>query len=229
MPPTTKLHADEHPILVRAGEANLEGDLVLPHRAPAIVALANDVRDGRLHAHSKRIAEALNDAGFATLSLDLATPDERAVARGARGAIEAELLGDRLVSVLEWIFRELETRELHIGILGVGSGVAAAMIAAAHQPLVVGAVVARGGRPHLAGEALERVTAPTLLMVGGRDASALTSSRRTMHRLTNAKAELVVVPNARRAFVESGALEQSIEHAQRWFTRHLGLGTGVGT
>jgi putative phosphoribosyl transferase len=229
MPPTTKLHVDEHPILVRAGETNLEGDLVLPHRAPAIVALANDVRDGRLHAHSKLIASALNDVGFATLSLDLATPDERDAARATRGGLEAKVLGDRLASVLEWILAEAETRELHVGILGVGSGVAAAMIAAAHQPPVVGAVVVRGGRPHHAGEALEHITAPTLLVVGGGDASALASGRRTMRRMTSGQNELVVVPNAGRAFAESGALEQTIWHAQRWFTRHLGLGTGVGT
>jgi dienelactone hydrolase len=167
------------------------------------------------------VAAGLQRAGLATLLFDLLTAaeDERE-ARGARLRFDVALLGQRLAQALDWLAREPATAALPVGLFGASTGAAAALIAAQARAERVRAVVSRGGRPDLAGEALPRVRAPTLLIVGGADPLVLELNREALARLTCEK-ELAVVPGATHLFEEPGALERVGELARSWFLAHL--------
>ncbi len=163
------------------------------------------------------MAEVLNQAGLATLLLDLLTPEEE---RNRANVFDIGLLARRLVDVTGWLAAQPDTTALPVGFFGASTGAGAALVAAAHPGVKVQAVVSRGGRPDLAGDALREVHAPTLLIVGGRDEAVLELNRQAQAAIP-APCELVVVPGATHLFEEPGALEQVATLARDWFLGHL--------
>jgi pimeloyl-ACP methyl ester carboxylesterase len=131
-----------------------------------------------------------------------------------------DLLAERVVGTIDWLAREPDLGDLPVGCFGASTGAAAALIAAAERPQRVKAVVSRGGRPDLAGDALPRVSAPTLLIVGGRDTEVIRLNRLAQARLPG-ESQLVIVPDAGHLFEEPGTLEQVAALARAWFLRHL--------
>jgi putative phosphoribosyl transferase len=202
--------------------AELHGDLVLPPGARGIVLFAHGSGSGRHSPRNRLVAESLNQRGLGTLLVDLLTEQEEAAERDTGHLrFDVGLLAGRLIAVADWLGDEPATAELPLGLFGASTGAAAALVAAAEKPERVRAVVSRGGRPDLAGEALRRVTAPTLLIVGGLDTTVLELNRRALEAL-GGPGELVVVPGATHLFSEPGALEQVAHLAGQWFERHLG-------
>jgi pimeloyl-ACP methyl ester carboxylesterase len=169
----------------------------------------------------------LQSAGLATLLIDLLTLEEEAVDQHtAHLRFDIPLLAERLVAATRWLGEDPSTRSLSVGYFGASTGAAAALVAAATIPERVGAVVSRGGRPDLADEALPRVTAPTLLIVGGRDLAVLDLNRIAMARMT-AVTRLEIVPGATHLFEEAGTLEIVAHLARDWFLRYLPGGSST--
>ncbi|MEX0751797.1 MAG: dienelactone hydrolase family protein [Xanthobacteraceae bacterium] len=164
------------------------------------------------------VADALNDRAIATLLFDLLVPEEEA---DRANVFDIPLLADRLVDAIGWLEKEPLVGKLPLGLFGASTGAAAALVAAARLPHRVGAVVSRGGRPDLAGDALDTVRAPALLIVGGVDFGVIELNEQALARLRGPKA-LEIVPNASHLFPESGALEAVIDLAAEWFKRYLG-------
>jgi pimeloyl-ACP methyl ester carboxylesterase len=207
-------------VTVPAGDVSLSGDLVLPDNAAAVVVFAHGSGSGRHSPRNRQVAEALNDAGLGTLLLDLLTAaEERIDLITAEYRFDIALLGGRVIAAIDWVDGRLA--HLDIGLFGASTGAAAALVAAADRQDVVGAVVSRGGRPDLAGPALERVTAPTLLIVGEADPQVLELNTLALDRLGSRERRLVVVPGATHLFEEPGALEEVAGLAADWFTSHL--------
>jgi putative phosphoribosyl transferase len=207
--------------IVAAG-ATLTGDLVVPTGAKGIVAFAHGSGSSRLSPRNRFVAEALNEAGLATLLIDLLTPAEDATDQVTRELrFDIALLARRMTFVVDELARNENLRTLRIGLFGASTGAAAALIAAADRPALVHAVVSRGGRPDLAGDALARVKAPTLLIVGGADDEVLALNRNALWRLSTRLQELRIVPGATHLFEEPGALEIVAHLAAAWFQRHL--------
>jgi pimeloyl-ACP methyl ester carboxylesterase len=163
------------------------------------------------------VAAALRSAGLATLLFDLLTEKEAA---DRRNVFDIELLAERLALATAWVGHREDTKSLPIGYFGASTGAAAALVAAARAPKDIGAIASRGGRPDMAGPLLGQVRAPTLLIVGGDDTGVLELNREALAQLRCEKS-LEVVPGATHLFEEPGALDQVIELARRWFTRHL--------
>jgi dienelactone hydrolase len=210
-------------VVVAAGDASLVGDLVIPPETVGIVLFAHGSGSSRHSPRNRFVAAVLQEARLATLLVDLLTEAEEAVdARTAHLRFDIGLLARRLGSVSDWLRQEPRTASLRLGYFGASTGAAAALVAAADRPVQVAAIVSRGGRPDLAGEALSRVHAPTLLIVGGSDPFVLELNRQALQRLAGEK-QLVVVPGASHLFEEPGALEQVAQLARDWFTRHLAL------
>jgi pimeloyl-ACP methyl ester carboxylesterase len=190
----------------------------------------------RLDRHGAPIRaaiESMNGARFvhdqqarlATLLLDLLTPEEDATdERTAQLRFDIALLAERLIVAVDWLREREDTAALPIGCFGASTGAAAALIAAAERPRAVGAVVSRGGRPDLAEDALERVDAPTLLIVGGLDTVVVELNEQALRRLATATKRLEIIPRATHLFPEPGALEQVAQRARDWFIEHLSSG-----
>jgi putative phosphoribosyl transferase len=211
----------EQAVHVPAGEVSLDGDLGLPDGARGIVLFAHGSGSSRLSPRNRHVARLLNEAGLATLLVDLLTPEEEAFdARTARLRFDIDLLAERLVEVTDWLGDRAETRGLRRGYFGASTGAAAALVAAAARPQVVHALVSRGGRPDLAGPALPLVRAPTLLIVGGEDVAVIELNRRALAQLRT-EADLAIVPGATHLFEEPGALDEVARLARQWFERHL--------
>jgi putative phosphoribosyl transferase len=211
----------EQAVHVPAGEVSLDGDLDLPDGARGIVLFAHGSGSSRLSPRNRHVARLLNEAGLATLLVDLLTPEEEAFdARTARLRFDIDLLAERLVEVTDWLGDRAETRGLRRGYFGASTGAAAALVAAAARPQVVHALVSRGGRPDLAGPALPLVRAPTLLIVGGEDVAVIELNRRALAQLRT-EADLAIVPGATHLFEEPGALDEVARLARQWFERHL--------
>ncbi|MGD0452249.1 MAG: phosphoribosyltransferase family protein [Solirubrobacteraceae bacterium] len=204
----------------------LPGDLTVPWGAygRGVVAFAHGSGSSRLSPRNRQVARALNEAGFATLLLDLLTPREEL---DRANVFDVALLAQRLVAATHWLRRQPETAQLALGYFGASTGSAAALLAAAELRAGVSAVVSRGGRPDLAQERLAEVVAPVLLIVGGADEAVLALNREAQRRL-RCESELVVVPGATHLFEEPGALDRVAVHAIDWFTRHLGEGAPTG-
>lgn len=216
----------EQVVEVPTGTVRLEGNLVVPPRARGVVLFAHGSGSSRHSPRNRFVAAALQQAGLATLLIDLLTRDEEIVdARTGHLRFDIGLLAGRLVAATDWLTRQPTTAPLRVGYFGASTGGGAALVAAAERPEAVGAVVSRGGRPDLAGAALARVQAPTLLIVGGRDYPVIEMNREALAQMRCEK-ELVIVPGATHLFEEPGALEEVARLAADWFTRHLG---GVGT
>jgi dienelactone hydrolase len=206
---------------VSAGPVELEGNLVVPEGARGIVLFAHGSGSSRHSPRNRYVARVLREAGLATLLIDLLTPDEEEVdLRTAHLRFDIGLLAERLVGATDWLKENPATRSLRIGYFGASTGAGAALVAAAERPRDVGAIVSRGGRPDLAGEALSRVLAPTLLIVGGDDVPVIGMNERAMARMS-AEKRLEIVPGATHLFEEPGALEAIARLATRWFVRHL--------
>jgi putative phosphoribosyl transferase len=207
-------------VVLAVGSARLPGDLVIPTSARAIVLFAHGSGSSRMSPRNVAVAERLNEAGLATLLFDLLTPAE---SEDRTMVFDIGLLASRLASAAAEVRGWPETTRLPLSFFGASTGAAAALVAAAGLPGEVAAVVSRGGRPDLAGEALERVTAPTLLIVGGADLQVLDLNREAQRRL-RAESSLEIVPGAGHLFEEPGALERVAELAAGWIVANLGRG-----
>jgi putative phosphoribosyl transferase len=211
--------------------ATLEGVLTLPPAARGVVVFAHGSGSGRFSPRNRAVAQILVDAGLGTLLIDLLTASEEAEdRRTARLRFDIGLLAERVIGAIDWLATSAaqpagapEVAELPVGCFGASTGAAAALVAAAERPARVGAVVSRGGRPDLAADALPRVTAPTLLIVGGRDHEVV-GLNRLAQRLLGGESRLEIVPGATHLFEEPGALERVSELARDWFLGHLGGG-----
>lgn len=202
-------------------EGSLDGDLAVPDGATGLVAFAHGSGSSRHSPRNQAVAAVLQRAGLATLLVDLLTPQEEErdlVTRELR--FDLGLLADRLVAVLDWAGEAPATAGLPTGLFGASTGGGAALIAAARDPERVRAVVSRGGRPDLAGDALPLVRCPVLLLVGDRDEVVLELNQQARDRMRTAT-QLTVVPGATHLFEEPGALEQVAEAAAAFFSEHL--------
>jgi len=212
----------EHRVRIPAGSVSLHGDLMVPDGSRGIVLFAHGSGSSRHSPRNRYVAAALREARLATLLMDLLTMDEEAIdARTGHLRFDIALLASRLVATTDWLVSEPDTAHLAIGYFGASTGAAAALIAGAERRQVVRAIVSRGGRPDLAGDALGRVTAPTLLIVGGHDEPVIAMNRDAMAQM-RAKVELEIVPGASHLFEEAGTLETVARLARDWFVRHLG-------
>ncbi len=218
---------EERPVRISAGPVELDGNLGVPDGAEGVVLFAHGSGSGRHSPRNRYVARALRDANLATLLLDLLTPEEEeADLRTRHLRFDIGLLAERLAGATDWLSENPDTRELRVGYFGASTGAGAALVAAAERPEAVGAIVSRGGRPDLAGDALPRVEAPTLLIVGGNDEPVIRMNREALARM-RAERELEIVPGATHLFEEPGALEEVARLAAGWFARHLG-GTQTG-
>jgi pimeloyl-ACP methyl ester carboxylesterase len=204
-------------VTIQAGGTATVGDLVVPDAPRGLVLFAHGSGSSRRSPRNRQVAQALDRRSLATLLLDLLTEAEE---RDRTNVFDIELLAARLIAATRWA---QAAAELPIGYFGASTGAAAALSAAAELGPRIGAVVSRGGRPDLAGDRLPAVTAPTLLIVGGRDEVVLELNRKA-EELLGAYSELAVVPGATHLFEEPGALEQVAALAGGWFERYLGSG-----
>lgn len=206
---------------IHQDSAVLNGDLVLPEGSGGLVVFAHGSGSGRHSPRNRHVAERLQRDGLGTMLLDLLTESEEAADRHTGHLrFDIGLLARRLTETVSWLEGQMELEATRIGYFGASTGAGAALIAAARQPDRIGAVVSRGGRPDLAGDALPQVRAPTLLIVGGRDATVIDLNRRAHEQLTGER-RLEIVPGATHLFEEPGALDQVANLAADWFSTHL--------
>lgn len=198
----------------------LAGTLNVPKSPAGLIVFVHGSGSSHLSPRNVAVAKALNSRGFATLLFDLLTPEEEA---NRANTFDIALLAGRLIEVLHWLDeRPLPVTGLMTGLFGASTGAAAALVAAARDPERVKAVVSRGGRPDLAGDALSQVLAPPLLIVGGADVGVIELNEDALQRLRAPKA-LEIVPGATHLFPEPGAMDSVIEYAAHWFERYLAM------
>src|SRR4051812_37479853 len=222
--PTTEatMGEAEYDVRVSAGRVTLEGNLGVPAGARGVVLFAHGSGSGRHSPRNRFVARQLNTAGLATLLVDLLTEEEEAADQyTGHLRFDIGLLADRLVGATDWLAEDSRTASLSVGYFRASTGGGAALVATANRPDRVGAVVSRGGRPDLAGDALPAVRAPTLLLVGGDDEPVIGLNERALARLGAPVKRLVIVPGASHLFEEPGKLEEVARLATGWFVRHL--------
>ena len=208
-------------IPLRSSCVSLDADLSLPASCSGIVLFAHGSGSSRLSPRNRQVAENLNAAKLATLLVDLLTPDEEAEDDRTRELrFDIAMLADRLVGLTDWLLSNEQTAGLRVGYFGASTGAGAALAAAAQRSDAVDAVVSRGGRPDLAGAALERVRAPTLLIVGGNDGPVIDMNWRAMAAM-HCEKRLTIVPGATHLFEEPDALGAVSTLARDWFKSHL--------
>lgn len=201
--------------------AGIAADLRRPAEASGLIIFAHGSGSSRLSSRNRFVASVLHTAGFATLLLDLLTAQEEQIDLRTRGLrFDIDLLATRLSEATTWSQHERDTGDLNIGYFGASTGAAAALIAATQINGAIRAVVSRGGRPDLAGPSLPRVTAPTLLIVGGDDAHVIDLNKQALSDLRCEK-HLEIVPGATHLFEEPGTLERVAELASSWFNRYI--------
>ena len=199
----------------------LMGDLTVPPGAGAVVLFAHGSGSSRHSSRNKLVAKELNQSGLATLLFDLLTEEEEYQERHTRHLrFDIDMLADRLATATDWIGQHARVGALPVGYFGASTGGGAALVAAAARPERVHAVVSRGGRPDLAGDALPNVRAPTLLIVGGADEAVIELNEQALAQLRCEK-RLEIVPRATHLFEEPGTLEQVALLAREWFDRHF--------
>lgn len=204
-------------VTLDVGPISVGGTLTAPDDARGLVVFAHGSGSSRFSPRNRHVAAELNEHDLGTLLIDLLTEDEERVdLRTAELRFDISLLADRVVGAVDWA----ADRGVPIGAFGASTGAAAALVAAAERPELVRAVVSRGGRPDLAGEALPRVEAPTLLIVGGNDEAVLHLNRQAMERM-HAETRLEVVPGASHLFEEPGTLDEVVRLAREWFLEKL--------
>jgi dienelactone hydrolase len=210
------LSVEQRTVRIESGRVTLDGDLSIPLNARAVVLFAHGSGSSRFSGRNKRVASLLQGCGFATLLMDLLTPNEDDSDRhSGEYRFDIGRLAERLVSAVEWLGGEPATARLPVAIFGASTGGGAALVAAAEVPERVAAVVSRGGRPDLAGAALAHVRAPTLLIVGGADEPVLELNREALAQL-RAPARLEVIQGATHLFEEPGTLDEVARHAGTW-------------
>lgn len=208
-------------ITIPAGAVELRCDLTLPEAPVGIVLFAHGSGSSRQSPRNRFVASVLNDGSLATGLMDLLTPAEDEIdSRTAELRFNIELLSQRMIAAVDWVRQQTATQALDIGLFGASTGAAAALVAAAQRSGEVRAIVARGGRPDLAGSALEKVRAATLLIVGGSDLPVLELNREALQEL-RAEKELQIVPGATHLFEEPGALAEVSRLARQWFKARL--------
>jgi len=198
----------------------LEGDFRIPQNSAGLIIFVHGSRSARLSPRNQSVAEKLNKDGLATLLFDLLTMSEEKIDNQTRRLrFDINLLSMRLISTLDWIINNSDTQNLSVGLFGASTAAAAALVAAAERPAIVKAIVSRGGRPDLAGkEILTKVTAPTLLLVGGNDEQVLKLNEEALkHIKAEKKKKLTVIPGASHLFEEPGKLEEVARLASGWF------------
>jgi len=207
----------ERLVRIASGRVHLEGMLEVPEGARGLVLFAHGSGSGRFSPRNQFVARVLREGGLGTLLIDLLEEwesDDRSK------VFDIDLLAERLLSATDWLESDSQTKGLAVGYFGASTGAAAALQAAAKRGELIKAVVSRGGRPDLAVEYLSRVTAPTLLIVGGDDYPVIPLNQEAYELLSGPK-ELVIVPGAGHLFEEPGALEQVARLAQNWFAKYL--------
>jgi dienelactone hydrolase len=212
---------EDRPVYVQVGRVTLPGDLALPEGARGLVLFAHGSGSSRHSPRNRLVAAELQRSGLGTLLFDLLTEEEGAVDSVTREMrFDIPLLAERVAKANEWLRSRPETRAFRLGYFGASTGAAAALVAAAERPADVGAVVSRGGRPDLAGDALEQVRAPTLLIVGSLDTPVIRMNEQAMARM-RCETKLEIVKGATHLFEEPGTLEEVARLAADWFARHL--------
>ncbi|PRX92362.1 phosphoribosyltransferase family protein [Allonocardiopsis opalescens] len=211
----------ERAVRLRAGDVDLDGDLVVPWRSRGLVFFSHGQASGRTSPRNRAVAAALQRYGFTTLLCDLLTDAERDPSSGTAGPPAVALRAQRLAAAVRWLRSASDLATQPVGLCGSGSGAAAALTVASRCPDDVAAVVCRGGRPDLAGDDLPGVRAPTLLLVGGADPEVREANAEAAKRL-GGPAELVEVPGAGHLFAEPGTLDEAAARTAEWFQRHLG-------
>lgn len=213
----------EHTVRIKAGAVTLEGNLCIPDGASGIVVFVHGSGSSRHSPRNQFVASVLNTAALGTLLFDLLTPQEEGVdVRTAQLRFNIPLLSGRVVAVTRWLGLNPESSELQVGYFGASTGAAAALVGASQLPDVVKAVVSRGGRPDLAGSALARVVAPTLLIVGERDPVVIDLNDQALRLLpASTEKSMEIVPGATHLFEETGTLERAADLACEWFRTHL--------
>src|SRR6266704_5352024 len=208
-------------VRVPAGRAMLDGNLTIVAQAKGLVLFAHGSGSSRHSPRNQFVASTLNQAGLATLLFDLLTPEEESVDVYTREhRFDIGLLAERLVYATKWAKQQKQTKDFRIGYFGSSTGGGAALVAAAELPDDIGAVVSRGGRPDLAGDALPKVKAPTLLIVGGVDHVVIELNEQARDQM-RCEVKLEIIPDATHLFEEPGALEQVAKLASDWFLLHL--------
>ncbi|MGH9630586.1 MAG: dienelactone hydrolase family protein [Bryobacteraceae bacterium] len=206
---------------VRIPPDGLSGDLSIPDNAEGVVLFAHGSGSSRRSERNRHVAAMLQQGGLATLLMDLLTEEEEQIDIETRHLrFDIDLLARRLMDATAWLSRSQDTRHLHAGYFGASTGGGAALVAAAALPGEIGAVVSRGGRPDLAGDALPRVRAPVLLIVGGHDYPVIEMNESALARIQS-EARLEIVPGATHLFEEPGTLDEVARMALRWFQRYL--------
>jgi dienelactone hydrolase len=208
-------------VRIPAGAVLLDGELQLPEHTPGVVVFAHGSGSSRHSPRNQFVARVIQQAGLGTLLFDLLTQDEErqdAVTGFLR--FDIGLLATRLAAATRWLENQPETRGLKVGYFGASTGGGAALVAAAELGHAIAAVVSRGGRPDLAGEALGKVVSPTLLIVGGYDEMVICFNDDAFAKLRCEK-EFRIVPGATHLFEEPGKLEQVAELSVDWFCDHM--------
>ena len=201
--------------------SSIEGNLTIPPNAKAVIIFAHGSGSGRFSPRNQYVAKIFNQAGLATLLIDLLTSEEETVDENTgEFRFNINLLAKRLVSATEWLKLDAKTSSCAYGYFGASTGAAAALIAAAKLSSDIKAVVSRGGRPDLADDYLQDVRAPTLFLVGGLDSVVLELNQKAMDRM-DAKKEIVIIPGATHLFEEAGKLEEVAKLSTEWFKRYL--------
>ena len=217
-----RVSAEEGYVRFRVGRIFLEGNLLIPEQAKGLVVFVHGSGSSRHSPRNQHVARILRDSGLATLLFDLLTPEEEAedLVTG-KHRFDISLLARRLVDTTDWLQSNGAIRHLKLGYFGASTGAAAALVAAVERADIVGAVVSRGGRPDLAAAILDRVKAPTLLIVGGQDFPVIDMNRKALAELRVEK-ELVIIPGATHLFEEPGTLDEAARLATNWFIRYIG-------
>ena len=205
---------------IPADRAMLHGNLTLVDQAAALVLFVHGSGSSRHSPRNQFVARTLNNAGLATLLFDLLTPEEELVdSRTAELRFDIGLLAERLVHATNWVKQQPQTRDFGIGYFGSSTGGGAALVAAAQLPDDIDAIVSRGGRPDLATDALPKVEAPTLLIVGGEDDVVIELNEKARAQM-RCEVKIDIVPGATHLFEEPGALERVADLASDWFLLH---------
>jgi putative phosphoribosyl transferase len=216
------MNAVSEVVRIPAGPVMLEADLSVPQDAHGLVIFAHGSGSSRFSRRNRAVAALLQEGALGTLLLDLLTREEEALDEDTREyRFDIDKLARRVVAAADWVQEQPELQRLRIALFGASTGAAAALIAAEQRPKIIGAVVSRGGRPDLAGAALERVQAPTLFIVGGNDEPVIELNEQAMRRM-RAPVGLEIVPGATHLFEEPGALDKVAALERDWCRRHLG-------
>ncbi|WFU34398.1 alpha/beta hydrolase [Bradyrhizobium brasilense] len=219
------LAIEDQLVAIPAGSQSLYGKLTVPLESSGLILFAqgssSGLRNPRSRYADRYVERMLNESNLATLVVDLLTVEEQEIdLRTKRLRLNIALLAERLIGVADWFTQYPDTKGLRLGYFGTDTGIAAALEAAAVRADQVGAITSRGGRPDLAGAALVRVSAPTLLIVGGNDLEAVKPNRDAFKQLKCEK-QFALVPGATRSFEEPVALDEVAALARRWYYRHL--------